>query len=249
MQSQPPTASADDVRKMIAEASASPTLIRLRTDVGRAMGEHMCNVGRILHLHGHFIGPGRVEGSSPRDNGDDEVLAVGVLLQIGGELALPALRMLSTGEHYAGAALVRQLVEVEYLMWAFASNPSEAAAWLNSTRQDRMKFFQPRRLREASNGRFKQKDYEHHCELGGHPVPRSLSLIGGLADSGMSQLLITDVLLHGWRTIDSAAQWSEKKGLTALVRDNLVLPRSELKAWSKADPLYALDEAPLARSE
>jgi hypothetical protein len=38
--------------------------------------------------------------------------AVGLLLQMAGELAGAAGRLLSDGEHYAGAALVRQVVEI-----------------------------------------------------------------------------------------------------------------------------------------
>jgi hypothetical protein len=233
----------DDVQKTIAEASASPPLIRLRTEVGKTMGNGLCRVGRLLHAHGNIIGTGRIDGTSTRGNGDDEVVAVGALLQISGELALPSVRMLSTGEHYAGAALVRQIVEVEYLMWAFASNRAEAAKWLNSTREERHRFFRPTRLRDMSNGRFKHKDYEHHCEMGGHPVPRSLSLIGG-ANNPMVQVIIIDVLLHGWRTIDSAFQWAEKKGLTDAVHIELTASRGALNAWSKEDPLYAATEGP-----
>ena len=49
----------------------------------------------------------------------DAIYAVGLLLQTAGELAVAAGRLLSDGEHYAGAALVRQVVEIEYLTWTF----------------------------------------------------------------------------------------------------------------------------------
>jgi len=116
----------EEVRKTIDRATASRPLIRLRARVGGKMGAALVRAGYLLHAHGHIIGPGRVDGSSARGNGDDEVVAVGALLQIGGELALPAIQLLTGEQHYAGAALVRQLVEVEYLMWAFESNPGEA---------------------------------------------------------------------------------------------------------------------------
>jgi hypothetical protein len=48
--------------------------------------------------------------------GDDgeAVRAMGALLQMAGQLGVAAGRMLSGDEHYAGAALLRQVVEIEY---------------------------------------------------------------------------------------------------------------------------------------
>jgi hypothetical protein len=233
-----------EVRKTIERASASLPLIRLRERVGTKMGAALVRAGQILHAHGHIIGTGRIDGSSVRGNGDDEVVAVGALLQIGGELALPAIQLFAAQQHYAAAALVRQLVEVEYLMWAFESNPSEAKAWLNSTREERREFFQPARLRKKSNGRFKDHDYWYHCELGGHPVPRSMTLLAG-GDARVAQLLVVDILLHGWRTMDSAVNWSKAKGMFEIVGPELGPARAALaEKWGTRDPLYKLPEAP-----
>jgi hypothetical protein len=52
----------------------------------------------------------------------DAIHSVGLLLQMVGELALAAGRMLSDREYYAGAALLRQVVEIEYLTWTFQEN-------------------------------------------------------------------------------------------------------------------------------
>ena len=232
-----------EIGKVLADASASPSLTRLRHRSGVRMAAKLCRTGLILQVRGHIFGTGRIDGTSPRGNGDDEIVAVGALLQIAGELTKPAVQLLSKGEHYAGAALVRQVVEVEYLMWAFASNPGEARMWVNSTREQRMKFFQPARLRRRSNGRFRDVDYAHHCEMGGHPVPRSLTLIGR-ADNRTVQLLIVDVLLHGWRITNSAIEWSAKKDLLDGVRTELESVRAMLARWSKADPLRKLTERP-----
>jgi hypothetical protein len=201
------------------------------------VGASLCRAGRLLHVQGNLIGRGRIDGTSARGNGDDELVAVGVLLQVGGELTVAAVPLLSSGQHYAGAALVRQIVEVEYLMWAFASKPADATAWLNSTARERMTFFKPSELRKRSKGRFNHADYGHHCELGGHPVPRASSLVGG-GNNPVVQLLLTDILLHGWRTLDSAVEWSVTKGVDAAVRGRLEPVHAALAAWSKADPLY-----------
>jgi hypothetical protein len=107
------------------------------------LGEVLVDVGQLLHVTGNIIGPGRVDGSSKQGNGDDETVAVGALLQVGGELILGAVHLFASGQNYAGAALVRQLVEVEYLMWAFAENPKDAKKWLDSTPAERQRFFRP----------------------------------------------------------------------------------------------------------
>jgi hypothetical protein len=233
--------------RIIREASEVPSLIRLRARTGQKLGVALVKAGRFLHVRGHLIGPGRIDGTSTRGNGDDELVAVGALLQVGGELAWSAVELISIRRHYAGAALVRQLVEVEYLMWAFAESPSDARAWLNSTPEQRQTLFRPKELRKRSKGRFKGKDYGHHCEMGGHPVPRSLSLIGG-ADNAVVQLLLVDILLHGWRTADSAIAWAMKKDakhVSPAVGSTLQPARAKLAAWGKRDPLYhSVGESP-----
>jgi len=230
--------------RTIIEASEVRTLVLLRERTGRRVGEALVDVGQVLHVTGNIVGTGRVDGSSKRGNGDDETVAVGALLQVGGELTLGAVHLFALGQNYAGAALLRQLVEVEYLMWAFTENPKDAKKWLDSTPPERQKFFRPVVLRRRSRGRFLDKDYGHHCEMGGHPVPRSMTLLGK-ADPAVVQLLVVDILLHGWRTADSAVQWSVQKGLGPMVGGTLAPARSKLTAWGKRDPLYTLGPSPV----
>ena len=64
---------------------------------------------------------------SPSSRNDDAVFAVGVLARIAGELAGVSSRLLAGAHHYAGAALLRQIVEIEYLTWAFANEERDAA--------------------------------------------------------------------------------------------------------------------------
>jgi hypothetical protein len=72
---------------------------------------------------------------------------------------------------------MRQLVEIEYLMWAYSEDEEEAAAWLRSSRNERLSSWQPRHLRTRADGRFRAPDYAHHCEEGGHPTPQSAKLL------------------------------------------------------------------------
>lgn len=234
----------EEQRRAIVAASSRRSLVLLRERTGRRLGRALVAAGQRLHVIGHVIGSGRIDGSSKRGNGDDETVAVGALLQVGGELTLGAVHLFALGQNYAGAALVRQLVEVEYLMWAFAEDPKDAKRWLDSTPSERQKYFRPVVLRRRSGGRFLDKDYGHHCEMGGHPVPRSMTLLGN-ADPAIVQLLVVDILLHGWRVADSAAQWSAQKGLAPAVGSTLAVVREKLAAWGKRDPLYTLGPSPV----
>jgi hypothetical protein len=181
--------------------------------------------------------------SLPNDSDEetsDAIHAVSLLLQMAGELAVAAGRLLSDGEHYAGAALLRQVVEIEYLTWTFKEGHRSASKWLQSTYEERMSVFSPGKLRQTSKGRFLREDYKDHCEQGGHPVPRG-SLLLGAKNPGSAQILLVDLIVHCWRTWDQVVQWS----IGVPYASAIVLGRgrqisSRLNKWGQEDPIYAL---------
>jgi hypothetical protein len=132
-------------------------------------------VAEASHIeHGRdFVEVGRSlsEPVEAHEETQQGLYAFALLMQMAGELAFAAGRMLSDKEHDAGAALVRQVVEIEYLTWTFKEGHRTAGKWLNSTHNERMKMFSPSQLRKTSKGRFLSRDYQYHCEQGGHPVP------------------------------------------------------------------------------
>jgi len=83
------------------------------------------------------------------DETSDAIYAVSLLLGIAGEVAAAAGRLLSEGEHYAGPALVRQIVEIEYLTWTFKEGHRSASKWLRSSHEERRKVFLPSQLRKT----------------------------------------------------------------------------------------------------
>lgn len=54
---------------------------------------------------------------------------------------------------YGAAALVRQLVEAEYLAWAVSHDPEEADEWLTFSKKIRLQRWQPRKIRQVSGNR------------------------------------------------------------------------------------------------
>jgi hypothetical protein len=215
---------------------------RLRDGVG---GPELWNLRKetALHTSQSFLAVGQVMASRADLTGDDgeAVRAMGFLLQMAGELGSAASRMLSGEEHYAGAALLRQIVEIEYLTWTFKEGRESVTAWLNSTHEERMRFFSPKQLRANSRGRFLSKDYQDHCEQGGHPVPRGIPLLGGMA-VGSAQVLLVDLLTHCWRTWDQIRKWLinlDKAQQVGFPQDGIDIGY-RLNEWSKRDPIYAL---------
>lgn len=103
--------------------------------------------------------------------------ALATVLQIGGSIARGNVALLEEENWYAAAALCRQLVEVEYLVWLFGTDPSEAEAWLSASQKDLRRIYSPSAMRKRSEGRFRDQEYRSHCELGGHPNPKAAFLL------------------------------------------------------------------------
>jgi hypothetical protein len=142
---------------------ADESLQALRVEVCRATSEALDHCGRVLWCFGLADVPAR--------------RAIGIVTQIGGELGRAATSLLGSNSAYATAALLRQIVEVEYLLYLFATSPQEPGRWINATDADLRKWFQPAAMRRRSAGRFRDTEYWTHCETGGHPHPRGARLL------------------------------------------------------------------------
>jgi hypothetical protein len=124
------------------------------------------------------------------------LLPAGLVAAIGGEL-LASTAYLAMGRWaYASAALVRQLVEVEYLAWAVTNDPDDAWEWLKSDKQTRLQRWQPGKIRQRADGRFPNTDYHAHCEAGGHPVPEPAMNILEHRDRWV-ELSLYEAAVHG----------------------------------------------------
>ncbi|MGH9344315.1 MAG: hypothetical protein ACRD19_11210 [Terriglobia bacterium] len=175
-------------------AASDKNLVQCRHSLADFSAATFLDAGTELHVLGHLIGSDRVDGTSPFGHGSDETVAISVLLRIGSQLVSSAADLFKDGRHYAAAALVRQMVEIEYLAWAFEARDREGQRWLRSDEKERQAFFTPAKLRKAAEGKFRGKDYGYHCELGGHPMPEAGVLLSN--NSNVSQLLLADLLGH-----------------------------------------------------
>jgi len=143
---------------------------------------------------------------------------------------------------YAAAALIRQLVEIEYLTWAFAEDHEQAKAWLRSTRDERLRFWQPRDLRRRSGGRFRSADYARHCERGGHPTPEAMALLPDHSRRDLAILWWFDLATHGastWDYLNTAAAEFGRSHEVDPMASRHDLARS-IKEWRQSEPLLEL---------
>jgi hypothetical protein len=224
------------------EAAADQRQISARTELARFTAATFSRVGDELHAVGHIFGADRVSGESPFGHASDEIVAVSLLLRIGGQLTSACADLFCDGRHYAAAALLRQMVEIEYLAWAFESRDKDAERWLRSDKDDRHGFFTPAKLRQAANGRFRGKDYGYHCELGGHPVPGAFIL---LRDDGVtSQLLLSDMLGHTGRIWDHLLDWSSSNDWAVPIHTRKEEMFRRYTAWKQIDELTTLPQPP-----
>lgn len=110
-------------------------------------------------------------------SGDPAGLGFAIAVEMAAELGEGAARLYDAGLWYPGAALVRQLLECQYLLALAGGDRTEAERWLKSSRQDILAAFMPRQMRERSAHNFQVAEYQVHCDWGGHPNPAGRGLL------------------------------------------------------------------------
>lgn len=143
--------------------------------------------------------------TSGRLSRDDRALAVALLCRLASELSA-GIAVLCRGSHvYAAGALLRQLVEIEYLMFLGYMDPAKLSSWYTADGKQLRTTFSPQRMRDASDGLFRDQEYWHHCEVGGHPHPRARMLLDSYrAPLAPIASLLPDAVHHLrrlWRTL------------------------------------------------
>ena len=226
----------------VKQAAADVSLTAMRYELAAFAGGTFAQAGDELHAVGSIFGGDRVAGRSPFGHGSDEIVAVSMLLRIGSQLTTASADLFKSGRHYAAAALLRQLVEIEYLAWAFQTKDEDAERWLRSDAEERRKFFTPAKLRAAAQGKFRGQDYGYHCELGGHPVPGAHVLLRD--DAVVSQLLVADMLGHVGRIWDHIVGWAEGNDWAVPVHRRKREMLQNFVAWKSADSLTLLPPPP-----
>jgi hypothetical protein len=233
----------DAAREEIEAAARDETATQVRQEFGGALAAALRAGGKVLWVGGTMIGPDRVEGDSPFEFGSDATVGLATVLQIAGELVGGGIALFGEGNRYAAAALTRQLVEVEYLAWAFGEDEAEAEKWMRSSKEERREMWQPRHIRERAGGRFRGADYGLHCGKGGHPSPEGIQLLPGHnSPDASAELWLSDMVIHGhsvWRySLSAAEKLGDDEVLISLDEAGALAETEE--RWREDDPFLAI---------
>jgi hypothetical protein len=166
----------------------------------------------------------------------------GAVVEMAAQLSTAALDLLDKDLLFATAATIRQLLETEYLVTAFASDLSKAEDWARATPDEVRRSFQPGQMR--SIGGFRKEEYWQHCTMGGHPSPQGAVLLQysgpALANASLVKASVWGDLAQHLRRL-----WSNVNDLPvkhharyAAVRATEIKKVIEVEdAWTRADPL------------
>lgn len=220
----------------------APHLAAMRLETCRFVAETFSHVGGLFEVSGCLFGDDRKSGESPFGFGNDEVVGMSLILRISSQLIETSADLFGSSKVYSGAALLRQLVELEYLAWAFDNRQSDAKIWLRSDKKTRQELFRPARLREAAQNKFRGKDYSYHCEFGGHPTPTAIVLLNN--NQRTTQLLMSDLIGHAngiWgHFVSWAKQHDELEALFKSIDQRAVETGEKFETWRSTDPLVGL---------
>lgn len=211
---------------------------RIRADLAKFAAKTIKEAGEALHVAGDIIGEDRLKGESPFGHGSDDAVGVSLVLRIAAELVSASTDLFADGRQYAAAALLRQLVELEYLAWAIETRHDDAKKWLRSSRVERESFFKPAKLRKAAGGKFRGEDYSHHCELGGHPVPQGRILLRH--DPVLAELMLSDLLGHVGQIWNHAGGWARRSALGWPILERSEEMAKRFSEWKARDGLVKL---------
>jgi hypothetical protein len=160
------------------------------------------------------------------------------------ELADAAVDMAKKERYYAVGALIRQLIECEYLLALFTDDLEHAHTWWESSPDEVRKSFKPKKLRKLTS--FPDKEYWNHCDTGGHPAPKGSQLLQKLDPARRfwpytaAELLI-DLGLHLrriWKALD--ALLAKHHARYARVRaDQRRDAETAWSQWLRTDPVAA----------
>ena len=159
-----------------------------------------------------WLGGGKVNDiEKPEERGQafSEFRAVSTVACMAAELADAGVEMAKKRRYYAVAAVIRQLIECEYLLSLFNDDIDQARRWRESTPDEVRRSFTPQTMRKLTG--FADQEYWDHCSTGGHPAPKGARLLEKLDPARQSwpysaaELLI-DLGLHLrriWKTLDA----------------------------------------------
>jgi hypothetical protein len=154
----------NDLAVIFREAAENEQILRARLAVLDSASVAFTRLADLLHTSG-WIGRDRKE------------LAAALLIRLASELAGGISLLIQNSHLYAAGALLRQLIEIEYIMYLGYADPTNLQSWYEADAAELRKIFSPQQMRKRTDGLFRDKEYWFHCEIGGHPHPTRSRLL------------------------------------------------------------------------
>lgn len=183
------------------------------------------------------------------ENHQKSIFAIESIAFACGALAAGIYQLASEGNLYPAAALLRQVVEVEFILWKFTQDTQQPQAWIESTPDERRANWRPSTIYRDNNNAYRQKDYSNHCELGGHPTPLGTKVACGLAELRTIEAnILADLVGHcndAWQHLMASTRLLDSEYKTDLASELLDLDRQHesLMADHSSRDQYAMSTA------
>ncbi|MDG1450621.1 MAG: hypothetical protein P8Q93_12105 [Ascidiaceihabitans sp.] len=159
---------------------------------------------------------------------DEAEKAIAALCKISSALVAGIATLSKFSNAYCLSAIARQLVEIEYMMYAVNAEHRVVTEWLNSSKQDRQKLWSPRNLYSIEGSPFSKEEYQDHCELGGHPTPSGIQLTHFSARE--CDEVFCEALKHVHSILFYLHEW--------LATNNPVRGKVEVADWQKSNRVF-----------
>ncbi len=165
-----------DFDEAFADAIGDIEAVKQREKFCETVAEMMTSVAGWIAIDSWLgVGDVRPAGKTTQDRASadnqrlDAFRGTALLFQIAADLGASAVVLLQKERRYASFALVRQLIESEYLLTVFNNDFLEAGRWLRASPDEIRSQFMPKQTRKV--GGFDDHEYWKHCDRGGHPNP------------------------------------------------------------------------------
>lgn len=230
------------------EILLDPELQELRREFADVAADALIDVASWVGFDS-FLGGGDIPARgthSAQELDPDRHLAfraVATVIEMAAELAAGTVQLLDKDKRYAAGALIRQLIEADYLLTAFDEEFTRAAQWARSTPDEIRRSFGPKSMR--ATGGFSDHEYWRHCDMGGHPSPsgRVLLRFNGAAHPAEDEFLTASMwgdlaqhLRRTWQRVDAllSRQHARYAGVREETRTRV---RAIEERWTGTDPL------------
>ncbi|WP_333894115.1 hypothetical protein [Mycolicibacterium gadium] len=190
----------DAASALAAEYIVDPEMRQARRLANHKIVNHWNDVAKILHEF--------ARDETLTTDCRETLIATALMTSTCAAVTGGIVQLASQGNLYPATTLLRQLVEVEFIFWKFSQGVTEMQEWLRSTPDERRQSWRPATIYRDTSNDFRQKDYDNHCEFGGHPTPAGARIAAGIGGDAIEAGILADLIGHSadaWRWLMEVA--------------------------------------------